>query len=320
MIAEIATFMKECLASGALLGSLCAMLFVPPLAWLAVRALAPVIFRMNADRPWQAALAALAGAMPGIIFAVTAIVGIAGGIANGCLQYPAGRAVFTTIAVLAILSFVRAVWLAFRRSAELSALFRCSEKPTTPRLIGAAASIPAPVRELRSDLPFCAVGGNRKPTLFVSRGTLAALSDAQLHAALLHEYAHVVRRDPLTASLVTFFSDLLPLATGDLVRLYREAREFVADAYAKRQADPGDLADAVVAMTRAARPASAFAAFASETGVRARVDALFAEASKTRPALQRWIALTGLLAVAALGAAPAIAALLHYSSCAGMRA
>jgi len=320
VIADIATFMKECLASGALLGSLCAMLFVPLLAWLAVRALAPVIFGMKADRPWQAALAALAGAMPGIIFTVTAMVGIAGGIASGCLRYPAGRAVFTTIALLAMLSFVRAAWLAFRRSVELSTLFRSSEKPTTPGLIRAAASISAPVRELRSDLPFCAVGGNHAPALFVSRGTLAALSDTQLHAVLLHEYAHVLRRDPLTASLVTFFSDLLPLATDDLVRLYREAREFVADAYAKQKADPCDLADAVVVMARAARPALAFAAFASETGVHARVTALFAEAPKTRPTLQRWLALGCLLIVAALGATPAIAALLHYSSCAGMRA
>jgi len=318
VIAELASFLKECLSSGALLGTLCAMLFVPPLAWLGVRALAPVIFGMNADRPWQAALAALAAAMPGIIFAITAIVGMAGGIASGCLRYSAGRAVFTTIAVLATLSFARATWLAIRRSAELSTLLRSSENPSTPGLVRAAATIPAPVRELPYDVPFCAVGGNRAPVLLVSVGTMASLSEPQLRAALWHEYAHVLRRDPLTTLVVTFFSDLLPLGTDDLVRLYRQAREFVADAYARGRADPHDLADAVVVMARAVRPGLAFAALASEGGLRARVDALFVEGTSGRPTLQRAVALVGLFTVAALGAIPAAAAILHYSACQGM--
>lgn len=318
MISELLSFLKECLSSGALLGTLCAMLFVPPLAWLVVRALAPIIFRMNADRPWQAAFAALAGAMPGMIFASTAIVGMAGGIASGCLRYSAGRAIFTTIAVLAMLSFTRATWLACRRSAELSMLVRTSERLSTPRLICAAAMIPAPVRELPSDVPFCAVGGNRAPVLLVSRGTVAKFSEPQLRAALWHEYAHVLRRDPLTALVATFFSDLLPLGTGDLVRLYRQAREFVADAYARGQADPRDLADAIVLMARAVRPGSVFAALASEDGLRARVNALFVEGTRARPTLQHWVAFAGLLTVAALGAVPAVAAILRYSPCLGM--
>ena len=53
-MSDVLAFFAACLAKPELLTAACALIVVPPLAWVVVRALAPTIHAMDGDRGWQA--------------------------------------------------------------------------------------------------------------------------------------------------------------------------------------------------------------------------------------------------------------------------
>ena len=106
---------------------------------------------------------------------------------------------------------------------------------------------------------FCA--GFLRPRIYVSRVTLARLSEAQLAAVLAHETHHARRRDPLRQAGLTVLADSLFFLPGlrRLEQRYRELAELAADeaavatvqdasllAAAMLQFDDGDTPGAVV--------------------------------------------------------------------------
>jgi len=114
------------------------------------------------------------------------------------------------------------------------------------------------------------------PVILISSISLENLNEAELEAALRHERAHDRRHDVLLATLLSFFIDLLPLPTADLIATYHRAREFAADACAGRNSHPEHLAGAIVALAGARRVCSAVPALAEDLAtIKSRVEAIF---------------------------------------------
>ncbi len=91
---EVIEFLAACWSTGMLLRSVCALVIVPALAWLALRAIAPHLSRLDSDPEWQAPLAAAAAAIPGALFVLLAVEAMIGGLAAACLETLVGRVLF----------------------------------------------------------------------------------------------------------------------------------------------------------------------------------------------------------------------------------
>jgi Zn-dependent protease with chaperone function len=311
---DVVAFLVQCFSTPALLTSACALVVVPPLAWLVVRALAPTLRSMDGDPGWQAPLAAAAAGLPAFLFAVIGVVTLRDAWGSVCLQFVTGRVLYAAIAAITVLGLVRATVLMRRRTAEIKGLIDRSV-PASEVLARATALQALPAREIPSSEAFILLAGIVRPTILVSTEALRRLDAGQLEAALRHEAAHAHRGDQAISAVVTFISDIIPLPVGDLVALYRQAREFAADAHAARRADPCDLAGALLALARGGSVPAGTAALAESGTVRARLAVLLADAP-TPPAPWRRVLVAGSLAATfVLGAAPAIAALVNGIQC-----
>jgi Zn-dependent protease with chaperone function len=314
-VSDLAAFLAACVSSPALLTSACALVVVPLAAWLIVRALAPPLARMGDDPAWQAPLAAAAAAAPGALFVTLGIVTLRDGWSSSCLQFASGRVLYAAIAALTALGLARATRLCLRRSGEVAHLVRRSAAPC-PRVRAAGESAGVRVREISAAGPVVLLAGTFRPVVLVSVAARERVSDAELRAALLHEAAHARRGDPLCAALVTFVADLVPLPVGNLIALYRRAREFAADAHAACVADPCDIASALLALARAGKRDAPVAAFAEAGTVRERLGVLLAPAAVRPSPVRRALLAAGVAATYVAGAAPAVAALVWGFSCA----
>jgi Zn-dependent protease with chaperone function len=312
---DFARFLVDCLSSGTMLLSACALLIVPVLAWGVIRLLIPTLRRMEADSAWQASLAASAAVIPGGLVLVLGSAALVSGLHSPCLQTQAGRALFALVGIAMVFSFVRATVLAMRRRREARALILVSSPPS-PRLRWAADRAGVMVRELPHQQPFCALAGVRSSVVLVSTGTLSLLSDEELEAALLHERGHVRRGDQLVAAVLSFVVDLLPLPSADLVALYRDAREFAADEHALRTISPHDLAGALLTFARGQRAVANVARLQGETGLRRRLHLLL-QGPRSAPVSvrSRSVVAFTLAAVLVAGLAPAVASMVITTPC-----
>lgn len=306
-MSDLAAFLSACVSSPALLTSACALIVVPTLAWLAVRALTAPLARMADDPAWQAPLAAGAAALPGTLFLVVGIATVRGGWDSTCLQFASGRVLYGIVAAATFFGFARAVVLAVRRADDVAQLVRRSSAPSERiRAAGRAAGVR--IREITAAGPIVLLAGLFRPVVIVSADALHRVNDAELLAAIRHEAAHARRGDLLCAAALSFIADLVPLPVGSLIALHRRAREFAADAHAARISDPCDLASALLALARPSRVAASLAAFADVGTVRDRLGALLAS-SPPRPSRVRRSLLTAALASTFLaGAAPVVVA------------
>lgn len=303
---DVVLFLAQCAHSQAVLGSLCAIVVIPPAAWIGSRLLAQQIFRMADDPAWQAPYAAFAASLPGALFLVLSMFALVRGAGTACWTMPGGRIVFGSIALVAVAAIVRAAWLAFARNRELRRLVR-SSSPPSKRLQQLAASCSLRAREICDDAPLCALAGVVAPVVLVSSGALRALGDEELKAALLHERAHSMRGDQILAVCLSFFADLLPLPACDLVEAYKLARELAADRSAAQTAGNDALARALVSFAKSGRAlvgATSFSASRRSTVV-SRIAALLQEPQPGRsgqvaPAIRR-LALGLALAVIVAG-------------------
>jgi Zn-dependent protease with chaperone function len=207
---------------------------------------------------------------------------------------------------VALLILGRAVLRAWARQREVSRLFAAGTAPG-PRLAAAAARLGLEARELPCDGRECFVAGVLRPTVFLSRGALDQLGDAELEAALHHERAHVRGGDTVLLFVLSFLRDLAPFGRAAALESFHAAREVIADREAARHAGPLNLASALVALARppaAAAPQAALPLAKNET-LRWRMQAILAtEADPPAPA-RSWAGVaTGLSVNAALLAWP----------------
>ena len=308
MIHELTTFVNECLAAGILLSSLCAVAIVPVLAWLGVRAVAPLIAGMGADPVWQSPLAAGAAILPGALFLTLATAGIAGGLQSACLQFAGGRLLFGILAGVLAVGVIRATLLALRRLAHARALLGAARAPSE-RLRRIAARCGLRVRECADARPLCLLVNVVRPLAIVSAGTLARLSDDELEAALLHERAHASSGDQPLAFALSFVVDVLPLPVNDVIAIHRQARELAADRRALRATCADHLASALLTLAASVRPIPATAGFA-DRALHARLTVLLRSTPNRLPSKTRRVAVCTLLAVMFLaGIAPVVSTL-----------
>jgi beta-lactamase regulating signal transducer with metallopeptidase domain len=312
---EVAFFFAQCAQSKAVLGSICAIIVIPPAAWIASRLLAPQILRMRDDPAWQAPYAAVAASLPGVLFLVLSVFALVRGASTACWTMPGGRIVFSAIALVAVTALVRAAWLAFARNRELRHLVRFS-RPASKRLQKLADACSLRAREIYDDAPVCALAGVVAPIVLVSGGALRALGDEELKAALLHERAHTMRGDQILAVWLSFFVDLLPLPACDLVETYKLARELAADRCAARTAGNDALARALVGFAKSGRSLAGATSFSGSrcSTVVSRIAALLQESPPrgsglATPAIRRLALGLALATIVTVGiAAPVLSA------------
>lgn len=309
-------FVRACVASKTLIASLCGLLIVPLAAWLAIRVLAPYIRRMDGDVAWQAPLAAIAATMPGAVFLLLAVVDLAGASSSGCLQFVWGRILFAAILVLTILAFARATISMYRRAVQVRRLIDLSHEPAE-NVLTVARRVGVRVGVLPFPDPFCALARLVDPVVLVSRGTLERLNVEELDAALRHERAHAMRGDLALSAALSFFVDLLPLSTGDLIATYNTAREFAADEHATRGIEPHRLASAIISLAGAQKMAHSVAALAEDAAsIKPRVVALLEERARTTsPIKRRMVVVAVLVGITIFSITPAVLSAANYYAC-----
>ncbi len=118
-----------------------------------------------------------------------------------------------------------------------------------------------------SPVAFCA--GIVRPTVFISEGAVAGLSDSELLAVLHHEANHARRHEPMWRAARTSAAEVLTFLP--IVSWWSERKmalsELNADAAAERKVGRSALAGALLVMTA---PAIPLAAFVGHAELRAR--------------------------------------------------
>jgi Zn-dependent protease with chaperone function len=315
---DLIEFFAQCVRSGTLLTSLCAIVLLPAGAWFVCRFIAPVIVRMKDDAAWQAPLAATAAALPGALFVMLWIGAMFGGLGSACLSLPAGRLVFGVLIAAMIAALVRATWLAIARAIGIRRLIR-SSADASPRLRAIARISGVNARELQEDAPICALAGTLSPVVLVSSGALNVISDEELRSALQHERAHARRGDQLLAAGLSFLVDLLPLPAADLVETYRTARELAADQDAVRATNADSLAGALIEFAKCGRAIPGVACLIDDRAstMTQRLHALLATSAPTprENRLRRFAVALALAAIAIGGVVTPSLAGSHAASC-----
>jgi len=179
----------------------------------------------------------------------------------------------TPLAAAGLIAFatLRAAW----RQVLVDRLFAVSV-PASGRLASTAAQLGLRALEIPSESKNCFVAGVLRPTVFVSSGALARLSDAELCAALHHERVHVRSRDTLVFVMLAFLRDLAPWGPSAGLEAFRAAREAAADHAAAGSAGALNLAAALIALARPGHEAggAAVLSMASGDSLRWRMQAL----------------------------------------------
>jgi len=201
------------------------------------------------------------------------------------------------------------------RQREVGRLFRAAA-PAGPRLAAAGAALGLRILELPTAERECFVAGVLRPTVFVSRGALAQLGDAELDAALRHERAHVAGRDTLMLFALSFLRDLAPWGAGLALQAFQAAREAIADREAAAGSGPLNLASALVALARPGPTPAGVLPMAKPDTLRWRMQALLqSDAAEPPSRRSRLSLLTGLAMNAALVAWPAAQFALWWNFC-----
>jgi Zn-dependent protease with chaperone function len=191
------------------------------------------------------------------------------------------------------------------RQREIRHLFNASTEPSE-RLAKIVAGLGLRARELAVDQKECFVAGVFRPTVFVSRGALAGLGDAELLAALHHERAHVRGHDTLLLFLLSFLKDLAPVACVSAQEAYQAAREAAADRAAVTSAGRLNLASALLALARPGPAPAAILPMAKPETLRWRMQAILEDEARWSGGVSWARAVAGLVAGAAFLAWPSV--------------
>jgi Zn-dependent protease with chaperone function len=192
------------------------------------------------------------------------------------------------------------------RQREVTRLFRAAQ-PAGARLAAAARRLGLRALELPTAERECFVAGVLRPTVFISRGALAALDEAELEAALRHERAHIRGHDTATLFVLSMLRDLAPWGKGAALEAFKLSREAIADREAAAGAGSLNLAAALLALARpgAAPAAAAVLPMARPDTLRWRLQALLE--TDVSPVQQSWAqVMTGMALSLLLVATPAL--------------
>ena len=173
--------------------------------------------------------------------------------------------VFTLVLVAA--SVLKLAITVVRTSRALGRLQRIPVPPKLMRISAAAGIRRIECVAADSASAFCT--GVLRPTVFISSGALATLTEPELSAVLHHEADHARRFEPLRRAATDAATDVLaflPIVSWWSARRLMRG-ELQADEVAERFAGRSALAGALFVMTA---PAAPLAAFAGHTELRAR--------------------------------------------------
>jgi hypothetical protein len=143
---------------------------------------------------------------------------------------------------------------------------------------------------VETDAPLIALAGILRPRLAIARSVVAALTPAELAAALRHEQAHRVSRDNLKRLLALLAPGILPFADGfgRLEQGWAKFAEWAADDWAAggNARHSLDLAAALICVARLGNspqtPALVTSLSADSQDLSARVNRLIAAQSQRR--------------------------------------
>lgn len=157
--------------------------------------------------------------------------------------------------------------MTLRASLALARLPRVSVPPNLVRSAQSAGIYRIACVGAGSPVAFCA--GLLRPTVFVSEGAMAALSESELLAVLYHEADHARRHEPARRAARNAAAEVLrflPIVSWWSERQIARS-ELSADAVAERMVGRPALAGALLLMTA---PAIPLAAFVGHAELRAR--------------------------------------------------
>jgi hypothetical protein len=186
---ELAAFLAECIATGALFYCVCALLVVPIAAWSLIRLVAPTIKRMDDDPAAQAWFAGSAALVPGVLLLTLAGFALVSGLHSDCLRTLAGWVLFALMAAGLVAATRRASHLFLRRSRDVRAFVRIT-RPAAGRLARIAKRAGVAVREYDDPAPTCMLAGIVRPTIVVIESLRA-----------VHKHQECCRKIGLAASM-----------------------------------------------------------------------------------------------------------------------
>lgn len=155
------------------------------------------------------------------------------------------------LASLSAIGVALAIWRGVRSWLATRSLLKQWLAASTPIKIEA---ITVPTFVFEHSFPIIAVVGAIRPRLFIAGHVLESLSEAELAAAIAHEYGHLAAKDNFKRSVMRISrAALLLIPCGRwLDRAWSEASESAADEHAAQQSSriALDLASALVRIAR----------------------------------------------------------------------
>jgi Zn-dependent protease with chaperone function len=224
------------------------LLALPLAAWMIGRTTSPLLDCMADDVRWQQRWAIHLSCLPGLVMlslGASAMFALRRAQIDSLLCI----AVFVGPVFICSIAIFRAMVLLEHRRRALNAL-RAETIPATPKLQQIADQLQIIARELPDDGYACMVAGVFRPIVIISTRAVESLSDGESLAVLLHERAHLKRRDTLLATLVTFIAECGVWPTDKVLKVYRRSREIMADQLACRDTDRLLLASVLIRFAR----------------------------------------------------------------------
>lgn len=155
------------------------------------------------------------------------------------------------LATISAVGVALAIWRGVRSWLATRSLLKQWLSASTPINLDA---ITVPTFVLEHSFPIIAVVGAMRPRLFIAGHVLESLSEAELAAAIAHEYGHLAAKDNFKRSVMRISrAALLLIPCGRwLDRAWGEASESAADEHAAQQSSriALDLASALVRIAR----------------------------------------------------------------------
>ena len=259
------------------------LLALPLIAWRIGRKALPFLDRMATDPTWQQRVAIHLSCLPGLVM-ISLGISAALGLRHAEIDSLLCVVVFLGPVLICLFAIFRAMALLVGRRRVLDAL-RDETAPASYRLQSIADEIRVPVRELPERGFACMVAGVFRPIVIISTGVVESMTDEELQSVLLHERAHLLRRDTLWATLVTFIADCGLWPTERALNIYRRSREIKADQLACRDTDRLLLASVLVRFARGLqyRHLDSVESFAERTSVSERVKLLIEDGPQIYP-------------------------------------
>ena len=209
-------------------------------------------------------------------------------------------------AALAVAGAARVAWPAVRGHRALRRLLRSGgrSQPGPLRAVAEALGVAGQVDVVATGEAFAVTFGLLRPRILCTTGLVAALSEAELTAVLVHERHHMLRRDPLrllACRLLAGYGWFLPLLRW-YARRASVRWELAADRAATTRAGVAAVAGALLKL--AGLPAPAAVAAANPVGdLPERIAHLEGRPPARRARLAWWLAGTTLANLAGLSAA-----------------